>query len=107
MPHHYTQIKAETELTWRTVVPIQAHKGRVWGQAACFSLQSRQICLAGIMVAVGIGAYNDFLLDRPGAYRQGDWWIRVAQSSCAAAAAAAASLLWPHHKDVSEQWKGH
>lgn len=40
------------------------------------------------MVAVGMGSYNDFLSDRPGAYRQGDWWIRVTQSSCAAAAAA-------------------
>lgn len=29
----------------------------------CFSLQSRQICLAVVMVAMGIGAYSDSLLN--------------------------------------------
>lgn len=102
MSHRYTQIKVKAELTWQTVTSIHTRETNT-GKAVELqvSWQSRLICAAGIIGVVGIGAYNDLLLGRPGAYGRGDRWIGVMQSLCAAA-----HLLWFHHKDNSEQSEG-
>lgn len=50
---------------------------------------------------MGIAAYNEFLLDRAGAYRRPDQRIGVIQNLFAAA-----GLLWVDNKDTSEQRKG-